>query len=96
MLDERKTAILRAVVQEYIETAQPVGSTHIADAPGVRVDFYVKNYNAGSAENVPIEFLGFTEVDVPAGATVPARCENCWRPSDIENQMPGTQRPQTE
>lgn len=37
MLDERKTAILRAVVQEYIATAQPVGSTHIASAPGVRV-----------------------------------------------------------
>ena len=35
MLDERKTAILRAVVQEYIATAQPVGSTHIANAPGV-------------------------------------------------------------
>ena len=37
MLDERKTAILRAVVQEYISSAQPVGSTHIANAPGVRV-----------------------------------------------------------
>lgn len=37
MLDERKTAILRAVVQEYIATAQPVGSTHIANAPGVKV-----------------------------------------------------------
>ncbi|MDP9464590.1 MAG: heat-inducible transcriptional repressor HrcA, partial [Actinomycetota bacterium] len=37
MLDERKTSILRAVVQEYIATAQPVGSTHIADAPGVHV-----------------------------------------------------------
>jgi len=37
MLDERKTAILSAVVQEYIATAQPVGSTHIADAPGVKV-----------------------------------------------------------
>ena len=37
MLDERKTAILRAVVQEYISTAQPVGSTHIANAPGVKV-----------------------------------------------------------
>jgi heat-inducible transcriptional repressor len=37
MLDDRKTAILSAVVQEYISTAQPVGSTHIADAPGVRV-----------------------------------------------------------
>src|SRR3712207_6171529 len=37
MLDERKTAILRAIVQEYIATAQPVGSTHIASAPGVQV-----------------------------------------------------------
>jgi heat-inducible transcriptional repressor len=37
MLDDRKTAILRAVVQEYVATALPVGSTHIADAPGVRV-----------------------------------------------------------
>jgi heat-inducible transcriptional repressor len=37
MLDDRKTAILSAVVQEYIATALPVGSTHISDAPGVRV-----------------------------------------------------------
>ena len=37
MLDERKTAILRAVVQEYIETAQPVGSGHVAARRGVRV-----------------------------------------------------------
>ena len=31
MLDDRKTAILRAVVEEYIATAQPVGSAHIAN-----------------------------------------------------------------
>ncbi len=37
MLDERKTAILRAVVEEYIATAQPVGSGHVASAPAVRV-----------------------------------------------------------
>ncbi len=37
MLDERKAAILRAVVEEYIETAQPVGSGHVAAAPGLRV-----------------------------------------------------------
>ena len=37
MLDERKTAILSAVVQEYISTAQPVGSSHIAGASGVGV-----------------------------------------------------------
>ncbi len=37
MLDERKTAILSAVVQEYIVTAQPVGSSHIAEAPTIKV-----------------------------------------------------------
>jgi heat-inducible transcriptional repressor len=37
MLDDRKTAILSAVVQEYIATAQPVGSTHIAQEPTVNV-----------------------------------------------------------
>jgi len=37
MLDERKTAILRAVVQEYVATGQPVGSSHIATLPSVKV-----------------------------------------------------------
>ena len=37
MLDDRKTAILRAVVQEYIGTGQPVGSTHISTAPDINV-----------------------------------------------------------
>lgn len=36
-LDERKAAILEAVVTEYIGTAQPVGSQHIAGVPGVSV-----------------------------------------------------------
>src|SRR5260370_12674129 len=29
-LDERKAAILRAVVEEYVETAEPVGSQRVA------------------------------------------------------------------
>jgi heat-inducible transcriptional repressor len=37
VLDERKTAILRAVVQEYIATAQPVGSSHVAASAGLSV-----------------------------------------------------------
>jgi heat-inducible transcriptional repressor len=37
MLDERKTEILRAVIREYIRSAQPVGSAHVARAPGVSV-----------------------------------------------------------
>src|SRR5438105_3778205 len=37
MLDERKAAILRVVVEEYIETAQPVGSSHVAAVPSLSV-----------------------------------------------------------
>lgn len=37
MLDDRKAAILRAVVEEYIETAQPVGSAAVARARGMAV-----------------------------------------------------------
>jgi heat-inducible transcriptional repressor len=37
MLDDRKTAILATVVQEYISTAQPVGSGHVAASPNVAV-----------------------------------------------------------
>jgi heat-inducible transcriptional repressor len=37
MLDDRKAAILQAVVQEYIETAQPVGSNRVARQHGVNV-----------------------------------------------------------
>jgi heat-inducible transcriptional repressor len=36
-LDDRKAAILRAVVEEYIETAQPIGSAHIAGRTDVAV-----------------------------------------------------------
>ena len=36
-LDERKARILKAVVEEYIDTAQPVGSGHVSKAPGVDV-----------------------------------------------------------
>jgi heat-inducible transcriptional repressor len=37
MLDDRKAAILRAVVREYIETAQPVGSGTVARTTTVQV-----------------------------------------------------------
>ena len=36
-IDARKAAILTAVVSEYIGTAVPVGSQHVADLPGVGV-----------------------------------------------------------
>ncbi|MDP9075564.1 MAG: heat-inducible transcriptional repressor HrcA [Actinomycetota bacterium] len=37
MLDDRKAAILRTVVAEYIETAQPVGSAMVARVPELAV-----------------------------------------------------------
>ena len=37
MLDDRKSAILRAVVQQYIETAQPVGSSTVSARTEVAV-----------------------------------------------------------
>jgi heat-inducible transcriptional repressor len=36
-LNSRRAAILEAVVTEYIGTAEPVGSSHVANAPGVSV-----------------------------------------------------------
>jgi heat-inducible transcriptional repressor len=36
-LNARRAAILEAVVNEYIGTAEPVGSSHVAAAPGVQV-----------------------------------------------------------
>jgi heat-inducible transcriptional repressor len=37
VLDERKSAILRAIVQEYIATGQPVGSSHVAGGHDLKV-----------------------------------------------------------
>ena len=37
MLDARKAAILKAVIEEYIDTAQPVGSAAVVKATDVRV-----------------------------------------------------------
>ncbi len=51
MLDERKASILRAVVEEYIQTAQPVGSGHVADAPGVSVSSATVRNEMAALEN---------------------------------------------
>jgi heat-inducible transcriptional repressor len=51
MLDDRKTAILSAVVQEYIATAQPVGSSHIAEAPTIKVSSATVRNEMAQLEN---------------------------------------------
>ena len=55
-MDERKERILRAIIQDYIKTAEPVGSRTIA-----------KNYDLGISpatvrnEMADLEDLGFLE-----------------------------------
>lgn len=51
MLDERKTAILRAIVEEYISTAQPVGSSHIAKSSGLTVSSATVRNEMAALEN---------------------------------------------
>lgn len=50
LLDERKAAILEAVVTEYIGTAQPVGSQHVADRPEVDVSSATVRAEMGALE----------------------------------------------
>ena len=50
MLDDRKAAILRAVVEEYIETAQPVGSAAVARVPGMAVSPATVRNDMGALE----------------------------------------------
>ncbi len=49
-LDDRKAAILRAVVEEYIETAQPVGSGHVASSSGLAVSAATIRNEMGALE----------------------------------------------
>ncbi len=88
MLDERKAAILRAVVQEYIETAQPVGSGAVAKATSLSVSSAtVRNDMANlesegflhqphtSAGRVPTD-LGYRYFVDSVGATALGRPDN--------------------
>lgn len=66
MLDERKATILRAVVEEYIETAEPVGSGRIAGAPAVTVSSAtVRN------EMVALESEGYLQQPHTSAGRVP-------------------------
>lgn len=50
-LDQRKAAILEAVVTEYIGTAQPVGSQHVVEAAGVKVSSATVRTEMAALEN---------------------------------------------
>ena len=53
MLDERKLAVLRAIVEDYVSTTEPVGSKSLVDRHGldvspatIRNDMAVLDYGA--------------------------------------------------
>jgi len=88
MLDDRKAAILRAVVQEYIETAQPVGSAHVTRSGDLAVSSAtVRNEMAlleregylvqphTSAGRIPTDkgYRFFVDQLAPAGGLQPAQ-----------------------
>jgi heat-inducible transcriptional repressor len=50
VLDNRKSAILRAVVEEYIQTGQPVGSSAVSRIPGMSVSPATVRNEMGSLE----------------------------------------------
>ena len=68
MLDERKSAILRAVIEEYTETAQPVGSSAVASAADVQV-------SAATIRNdmVALENAGFLRQPHTSAGRVPTQ-----------------------
>jgi heat-inducible transcriptional repressor len=51
MVDERKAAILRAVIEEYTDTAQPVGSSAAARAAGLKVSTATIRNDMAALEN---------------------------------------------
>lgn len=66
LLDERKAAILRAVVEGYIETAQPVGSGHVVRTASVGVSpATVRN------EMVALERDGYLEQPHTSAGRIP-------------------------
>ena len=44
MLDERKLAVLRAIVEDYVSTTEPVGSKSLVDRHGLDVSPAVREY----------------------------------------------------
>ncbi len=68
ILDERKAAILKAVIEEYTETAQPVGSSAVVSAADVKV-------SAATVRNdmVALENEGFLRQPHTSAGRVPTQ-----------------------
>ena len=89
MLDDRKAAILRAVVKEYIDTAQPVGSAHVARLGELQVSpATVRN------EMAQLERDGFLAHPHTSAGRIPTDKGYRFFVDDLREAQPGTLDPQ--
>lgn len=66
-LSDRKKKILRAIIENYIETAEPVGSKAVASTPGLNVSSAtVRN------EMADLEELGLLEQPHTSAGRIPS------------------------
>ncbi len=86
MIDDRKAAILRAVVEEYIATAQPVGSQHVLERAPIKVSSAtIRN------EMAALEREGFLQQPHTSAGRVPT--EKAYRFFVDRLGQPGLSRP---
>jgi heat-inducible transcriptional repressor len=79
-LDERKRAVLRAVVTEYIATGQPVGSAHVVGAARLEVSAATVRSDMGALEELGL----ITQPHTSAGR-VPTDRGYRWFVDDLRN-----------
>jgi threonine synthase len=80
-LDARKAAILNAVVSEYVESAQPVGSAHVTGIPGVEVSSATVRSEMAALESEGYLVQPHTSAGVRRfGASSPT-CAERWKSS---------------
>ena len=88
-LDERKRAVLRAVVTEYIGTGQPVGSAHVVATAGLDVSAATVRSDMGALEE-----LGLIAQPHTSAGRVPTDRGYRWFVDDLRNAptLDGRQR----
>jgi heat-inducible transcriptional repressor len=79
-LDERKRAVLRAVVTEYVTTGQPVGSAHVVAAARLEVSAATVRSDMGALEELGL----ITQPHTSAGR-VPTDRGYRWFVDDLRN-----------
>ena len=79
-LDDRKRAVLCAVVTEYVTTGQPVGSAHVVEAAGLDVSAATVRSDMGALEE-----LGLVTQPHTSAGRVPTDRGYRWFVDDLRN-----------